>query len=205
MSEAQLSGILTFLFTDLEGSTPLWERYPDMMQEVSARHDRILRKAFEAHRGRVVKTTGDGFHVVFGSPADGVAAALAGQNAIASADWPEEVGALKVRMGLHSGESKPRQGDFYGPSLNRAARVMGIGHGGQVLVSGPTAVLLRGRLPDGAGLIDLGRHRLKGLAEPEQIYQLGHPSLEADFPPLQSALSTPHNLPEQLTTFIGRT
>jgi class 3 adenylate cyclase len=204
MPDFPLSGILTFLFTDLENSTPLWEKYPDLMQEVSARHDALLRAAFEAHRGQVVKTTGDGFHVVFGSPTDGIAAALAGQEAVSAEEWPQEIGTLKVRIGLHSGESQPREGDFYGPELNRAARVMGLGHGGQVLVSGATAILLRGRLQEGAALIDLGPHRLKGLSDPEPIYQLAHPSLETDFPPLQSSVSTPHNLPEQLTTFIGR-
>ena len=108
-------------------------------------------------------------------------------------------------MGLHAGEGQAREGDYYGPDLNRAARVMGIGHGGQVLVSGTTAALLRGRLPDGAELIDLGLHRLKGLSDLEQVYQLVHSSLETEFPPLQSSVSIPHNLPTELTTFIGRT
>jgi len=205
MSEAPLSGILTFLFTDLEGSTPLWEQYPDLMQVVSARHDELLRAVFEGNGGRVVKTTGDGFHVVFASPADGIAAALAGQQAITTEVWPPEVGSIKVRMGLHAGEGQAREGDYYGPDLNRAARVMGIGHGGQILVSGTTAALLRGRLPDGAELIDLGPHRLKGLSDLEQVYQLVHSSLETEFPPLHSSVSIPHNLPTQLTTFIGRT
>jgi predicted ATPase/class 3 adenylate cyclase len=204
MSETSLFGILTFLFTDLESSTLLWDRNPDLMQEVSAQHDDLLRRAFETHRGRVVKTTGDGFHVVFESPADGIAAALAGQEAIAAEEWPPEIGTLKVRMGLHSGESKARNSDFYGTELNRAARVMGIAHGGQVLISNAAASLLRGRLPDGSALIDLGLHRLKGLSDPERVYQLTHPKLETDFPPLQSSLSNPHNLPTQLTSFIGR-
>jgi predicted ATPase/class 3 adenylate cyclase len=204
MPATPLSGILTFLFTDLENSTLLWDRHPHLMQAVSARHDDLLRTAFETHRGRVVKTTGDGFHVVFASPADGIAAALAAQQAIAAEGWPQEIRTLKVRMGLHCGESKARQGDFYGTELNRAARVMAIGHGGQVLVSGAAAGLLRGRLPGGAALIDLGLHRLKGLSEPERVYQLAHPSLQTDFPPLQSLLSNPHNLPTQLTSFIGR-
>ena len=204
MSETPLSGILTFLFTDLESSTLLWDRYPDLMQEVSARHDNVLRRAFETHQGRVVKTTGDGFHVVFESPADGIAAALAGQEAIAAEEWPPKIGTLKVRMGLHCGESKARDSDYYGTELNRAARVMGIAHGGQVLVSSAAAGLLRGRLPDSAALIDLGLQRLKGLSDPERVYQLTHPRLETDFPPLQSSLSNPHNLPTQLTSFIGR-
>jgi predicted ATPase/class 3 adenylate cyclase len=204
VSETSLSGILTFLFTDLESSTLLWDRYPDLMQVVSARHDNVLRRALEDNHGRVVKTTGDGFHVVFESPADGVAAALAGQEAIEVEEWPPEIGTLKVRMGLHSGESKARDSDFYGTELNRAARVMGIAHGGQVLISGAAAGLLRGRLPDGAALIDLGLHRLKGLSDPERVYQLTHPTLKTDFPPLQSSISNSHNLPTQLTSFIGR-
>jgi predicted ATPase len=174
------------------------------MQVVSARHDELLRTVFEGNGGRVVKTMGDGLHVVFASPADGIAAALAGQQAIATELWPAEVGSIKVRMGLHAGEGRAREGDYYGPDLNRAARVMGIGHGGQVLVSGTTAALLRGRLPDGAELIDLGLHRLKGLSDLEQVYQLVHASLETEFPPLQSSVSIPHNLPTELTTFIGR-
>ncbi len=197
--------IATFLFTDLENSTPLWENHPDLMQDLAARHDTLLREAIEAHQGKVVKTTGDGFHAVFDAATDGIAAALAGQQAILAEKWSNETGPLKVRMGLHTGESQAREGDFYGPELNRAARVMGIGHGGQVLVSGTTAALLRGRLPGGSELIDLGLHRLKGLSDPEQIYQLVHSSLETDFPPLQSSVSIPHNLPNQLTTFIGRT
>jgi predicted ATPase/class 3 adenylate cyclase len=204
MSENTLSGILTFLFTDLENSTLLWDRYPDLMQEVSARHDNVLRRAFEDNRGRVVKTTGDGFHVVFESPADGISAALAGQEAIAAEEWPPEIRTLKVRMGLHSGESKARDSDYYGTELNRAARVMGIAHGGQILVSNAAAGLLRGRLPDSAALIDLGIHRLRGLVDPEHVYQLTHPRLETDFPPLQSSLTNPNNLPTQLTSFIGR-
>jgi predicted ATPase/class 3 adenylate cyclase len=195
----------TFLFTDLENSTPLWENHPTLMQELSSRHDFLMREAIETHRGRVVKTTGDGFHAVFDTATDGVAAALAGQLAIIGEPWPAETGLLHVRMGLHTGQSRLREGDYYGPEVNRAARVMGIGHGGQVLVSGTTAALLRGRLPDGAELIDLGLHRLKGLSDLEQVYQLVHSSLETEFPPLQFSVSIPHNLPTELTTFIGRT
>ncbi len=198
------TGILTFLFTDLEGSTPLWEKYPEIMQEASARHDALLREAFETNGGRVVKTTGDGFHVVFDTPADGLRAAIAGQQAIGKQDWPSQVGRLRVRMGIHSGESQARDEDYYGPELNRAARIMGIGHGGQILLSRVTADLLRSRLPDSASLKDMGRHRLKGLADPERIFQVDHPSMESDFPPLQSSVSNPHNLPSLLTNFVGR-
>ena len=204
MTDRPGSPILTFLFTDLENSTPLWEKAPEQMQSVAARHDELLRAAFEAHHGRVVKTTGDGFHVVFDSPAEALAGALAGQAALAAEDWPAETGPIRVRMGLHTGESRARAGDYYGAELNRAARVMGIGHGGQVLVSGVTAGLVRGRLPRESDLLDLGLHQLRGLEEPEQIFQLTHPDLETSFPPLESSVLTPNNLPTARTTFVGR-
>ena len=195
---------LTFLFTDLEGSTRLWEQFPAEMRQASARHDALMREIIEQHRGRVVKTTGDGFHVAFESPSDGVAAALAGQQAITAEPWPEATGPLKVRMGLHTGESQAREGDYYGAEVNRAARVMGIGHGGQILVSEVTAMLIRDSLLHGVALADLGQHRLKGLTAPEQIFQLCHPALTAEFPPLTSLETFKHNLPVQLTSFIGR-
>ncbi len=138
-----MTGPLTFLFTDLENSTPLWENFPDEMRQASARHDALLQRVIEQHRGRVVKTTGDGFHAVFESPLDGVAAALDGQQALTAEAWPEATGPLKVRMGLHTGESQEREGDFYGPEVNLAARVMGLGYGGQVLLSEITATLVQ--------------------------------------------------------------
>jgi class 3 adenylate cyclase len=124
----------TFLCTDLENSTPLWENYPDLMQELSARHDALIREAIETHRGRVVKTMGDGFLAVFETATEGVVAMLAGQQALIGEAWPAETGPLNVRMGLHTGASRERDGDYYGPELNRAARVMGIASGGQVLI-----------------------------------------------------------------------
>ncbi|MCB0236957.1 MAG: adenylate/guanylate cyclase domain-containing protein, partial [Anaerolineae bacterium] len=134
---------LTFLFTDLENSTLLWAQFPDEMQQAAARHDALMRASIEGHSGRVVKTTGDGFHAVFESPADGVAAALAGQQALAREAWPDAAGSLRVRMGLHTGESQQREGDYYGAEVNRAVRVMSVGHGGQILVSEVTAALVR--------------------------------------------------------------
>ena len=127
MSEAPHTGILIFLFTDLEDSTDLWERFPEVMPPALSRHDAMLREAVESHRGQLVKTTGDGLHAVFMSASDGVAAALAGQEAIMNAEWPVETGAFKVRMGLHTGESQERDGDYFGAEVNRTARVMGIG------------------------------------------------------------------------------
>ncbi len=194
----------TFLFTDLENSTPLWEVYPELMQELSVRHDALMRKAITAHRGRVVKTTGDGFHAVFDTATDGVAAAVAGQQAMMAESWPAETGPFQVRMGLHTGQSQQRDGDYYGSEVNRAARMMGVAHGGQVLVSEATAALLRTAPPPGVTLTDMGEHRLRGLAVPEHIWQLCHPSLPLEFPPLVSLSTVKHNLPVQLSTFVGR-
>ncbi|MDX1437192.1 MAG: adenylate/guanylate cyclase domain-containing protein, partial [Anaerolineales bacterium] len=195
----------TFLFTDLENSTRLWDQYPHDMQAASARHDALLRAVIEGHRGRVVKTTGDGLHAVFESASDGVAAALAGQQGVAAEPWPAAVGPLKVRMGLHTGESQERADDYYGPDVNLAARVMGLGSGGQILLSEVTAKLVRNAIPPGSSLADLGEHRLKGIAAAERIFQLSHPDLRADFPPLKSLAAFKHNLPKQASSFVGRT
>jgi predicted ATPase/class 3 adenylate cyclase len=195
---------LTFLFTDLENSSRLWEQFPDEMRNALARHDMLLKKTIETHGGCIVKTTGDGLHAIFESPSDAVTAALDSQQAIIKETWSENVGTLKVRMGLHTGESQERDGDYYGPAVNRAARVMGIGHGGQILISEVTSMLIRDSLPQDASLLDLGQYRLKGLTAPEQIFQLYHPALQLDFPPLTSLETYKHNLPVQLTSFIGR-
>jgi predicted ATPase/class 3 adenylate cyclase len=196
---------VTFLFTDLENSTPLWEKYPDEMQQASIRHDALMRSAIEQYRGRVVKTTGDGFHAVFESPSDGTAAALDGQLSLAAEPWPTATGPLKVRMGLHTGLSQERGGDYYGLQVNLAARIMGLGYGGQILLSEVTTKLVENSLPQGCTLTDLGEHRLKGIAPVERIFQLCHPNLAADFPPLKSLATFKHNLPRQLSSFVGRT
>lgn len=196
---------LTFLFTDLENSTPLWETYPDDMQQASARHDEIMRAIIDQHAGRVVKTTGDGFHAVFESSSDGVATALEGQQKLAAEPWPATTGPLKVRMGLHTGISQEREGDFYGLDVNLAARIMGLGYGGQILLSEVTTKLVEKSLPPDSTLADLGEHRLKGIAAFEHIFQLCHPGLDADFPPLKSLAIFKHNLPRQASSFIGRT
>ncbi len=196
--------MLTFLFTDLENSTPLWESFPAAMQQASARHDALLRAAIVAHNGRVIKSTGDGFHAVFASPADGVMGALAGQLALLAESWPAETGPLLVRMGLHTGESRERDGDYFGLAVNRAARIMDCGHGGQVLLSAATAALIRPALPAELTLLDLGDHRLRGLGLPERIWQLCYPGLPAEFPPLRALSAYRHNLPSQLSSFVGR-
>ncbi len=194
----------TFLFTDLENSTPLWENHPTLMQGLAARHDLLLREAITAHHGRVVKTTGDGFHAVFEDASNGVAAALAGQQAMLREAWPAETGPLQVRMGLHTGVCQERDGDYYGADVNRAARVMGVAHGGQILISEATAALSLHALPPEASLLDLGEHRLRGLAATEHISQICHPTLPFEFPALNSLSVYQHNLPLQLTSFVGR-
>ncbi|MGA7192003.1 MAG: adenylate/guanylate cyclase domain-containing protein, partial [Anaerolineales bacterium] len=199
------AGTVTFLFTDIEGSTKLWEQYPKAMKTALARHDEILRQTIEEHRGHIIKTTGDGVHAAFGTALDGVSAALNAQQAFYAAKWNEiNPHHVKIRIGLHTGEAEARAGDYYGPTLNRAARLMSVGHGGQILLSTITADLVRDQLPNGASIRDLGEHRLKDLVRSEHVYQLTHPNLPADFPPIKSLDSYPNNLPIQLTSFIGR-
>jgi predicted ATPase/class 3 adenylate cyclase len=197
------SHTFTFLFTDLEGSTQLWEQFPEAMKPALERHDTLLRSAVESSNGQVVKTTGDGLMAFFTSAIDGVNACLKAQQSLKDEPWGE-TGPLHVRMGLHIGEAQPRGGDYFGPAVNRAARLMSVAHGGQVLLSAVTVDLVADLLPDGASLRDLGEHRLKDLERPEHIYQLLHPNLLADFPPLASLDLRPNNLPAQPTPLIGR-
>jgi predicted ATPase/class 3 adenylate cyclase len=194
---------LTFLFTDLEGSTRRWEQFPNAMKRALERHDAILRAAVAGSDGRVVKTTGDGMMAIFGSAAGGVNACLTAQRGLVDEPWGE-TGALRVRMGLHSGEAQTREGDYFGPTVNRTARIMAVGHGGQVLLSAATAALVLDQLPEGATLLDLGTHRLKDLGRPEHVFQVVHPGLARDFPPLATLDRRPNNLPTQASTFIGR-
>lgn len=199
-----MSNPLTFLFTDLENSTYLWEKYPDEMQTVMARHDTILKEIIQHNRGNVIKSTGDGFHAYFDSANDGILAAIQGQVALKAERWSENGLKVKVRMGLHTGESEHRDGDFYGSTVNRAARMMDIAYGGQVLASEVTASLSRQALPEDIFLIDKGQHRLKGIAQLEHVYQISSSGLENEFPPLRSLATYKHNLPRQLTSFVGR-
>jgi predicted ATPase/class 3 adenylate cyclase len=198
------AGTVTFLFTDLEGSTRLWEQFPEAMRPALERHDAILRDAVEAHGGVIVKTTGDGLHAVFTTVLSGVEAALTSQRMLAAERWPEEPGELRVRMGLHTGDAVPRGDDYYGPAVNRAARVMSAGNGGQVLLSLVTSELVREFLPDGSELVDLGEHRLPDLARPEHLFQLAGAELRAEFPPLRTLDAMPGNLPRRLASFVGR-
>ena len=198
------TGTVTFLFTDLEGSTRLWEEHHELMRGALARHDEILRDAVEKHDGRVVKTTGDGLHAVFAVAPDAVAAALDAQRALIREEWmlPEP---LKVRMGLHTGVAEVRAGDYYGTAVNRAARVAAAAHGGQIVASAATADLVRDDLSPEVALIDLGEHRLRDLGRPERIAAVTHPDLPAEFPALRSLDAYPGNLPVQRSSFVGRT
>jgi predicted ATPase len=173
------------------------------MGDALARHDVIVREAIESHHGYVVKTTGDGFHAAFGSARDGLGAAVGAQLGLASESWVV-TGPLRVRMGVHSGEAEFRDGDYYGTALNRAARIMGAGHGGQVLVSRATVELVGDALPEGTELIDLGEHRLRDLGRAEALLQVAHGDLPRSFPPLRSLDAFPGNLPLQFTSFVGR-
>jgi hypothetical protein len=173
------------------------------MRSALARHDALIRAAILEHGGHVVKTMGDAFHAVFRDPHDAVAAALAGQRRL-RAEAREPIGGLWVRMALHTGVTEERDGDYYGPPMNRVARLLGIGHGGQVLLSEATAALVRDALAADLALRDLGEHHLKDLARPERVFQLAGPDLRADFPALRSLNSRPHNLPVHPTPLLGR-
>jgi predicted ATPase/class 3 adenylate cyclase len=198
------TGDITFLFTDIEGSSQLWEKHPQAMARALARHDALMRATFVEQGGYVFKTMGDAFCVAFGSPLRAAVAALAAQRQLAAETW-EETGPLRVRMALHSGEAEERDGDYFGRTLNRVARLLAAGHGGQTLFSRVTAARTVEHLPAEVSLRDLGKRRLKDLDQPERIFQLVAPDLRADFPPLRSLEVLPNNLPAQVTSFIGRT
>jgi predicted ATPase/class 3 adenylate cyclase len=191
------------MFTDLESSTRLWEQHSGPMQGALARHDAILRTAIEGRGGHVVKTTGDGFHGAFATPADAIASAADAQRALAAEEWGA-TGPLRARIGIHTGTAELRDGDYYGPALNRAARIMACGHGGQVLLSHITVELLGEELPDALWLLDLGEHRLRDLTRAEHVWQLCGPGLERDFPVLASTIAPQGNLPTPLSSFVGR-
>jgi predicted ATPase/class 3 adenylate cyclase len=193
---------VTYLFSDIEGSTRLWETEPQRIGPALARHDQLARETVEKHGGRVVKMTGDGVHAAFDDAAAAIAAVL--QFQLAMTDPPDGMLPLKLRCGLHLGVDQRRDGDFFGPAVNRAARVMQAAHGGQVLLSQPVAERVERRLPEGTALRDLGVVRLRDLTTPERLYQLVHERLRADFPALRSLASTPNNLAQQLNSFIGR-
>jgi predicted ATPase/class 3 adenylate cyclase len=196
------SGVIVFLLTDVEGSTERWERSPEPMRLAVARHDHLLRGEIVQRGGHVFRTAGDAFFAAFASPADAIAAALAAQRALATEDF-SSVGGLAVRMAIHAGPVEARDGDYFGPGINRCARLLSVAYGGQILISGGAAEMASGYLPQQSSLMDLGLHRLKNIPEPESVHQLVAPGLRWKFPSLPSLASTVHNLPQQLTSFVG--
>lgn len=197
------SGTVTFLFTDIEGSTQRWDAFSEAMQAMLRTHDRLLRSAIEAHGGFVFKTMGDAFCAAFARAECAVLGAVAAQRALAAEDF-SNIGGLRVRMALHTGTADERDDDYFGPTVNRVARLLAIGHGGQVLVSDRCAGLARPHLPSDVTLVDVGRHRLKDLVEPESVAQVAANDLVSSFPALRSMDNLRSNLPQQLTSFVGR-
>src|SRR5262245_15802528 len=199
------TGTVTFLLTDVEGSTRLGEQHPAAMRAALVRHDAIVESLTEQHQGHVVRPRGEGDSrfCVFARASDAVAGEVAMQRALHDQAWPIPT-PLQVRVALHTGEADLRDGDYYGPAVNRCARLRAIAHGGQVLLSQTTHDLVRQALPEGVGLRDLGEHRLADLTLPESVSQVLDPALPADFPPLRSLDAYAHNLPLQLTSFVGR-
>jgi predicted ATPase/class 3 adenylate cyclase len=194
---------VTFLFSDVEGSTRLWEAHGEAMRSALGRHDKVVRGCLESAGGLVFWTGGDGFGAAFSRAGDALRAALAAQRGLVDQDWPGAI-SLKVRMGIHTGEAEERDGDYFGPEVNRTARLMAVAHGGQIVCSQATADLARGGLPPGVSLVELGVHRLRDLSEPLQVFQLVSDGLPLSFPPLLSMDAFPGNLPLQVSSFIGR-
>ncbi|MDQ3226783.1 MAG: NB-ARC domain-containing protein, partial [Chloroflexota bacterium] len=198
------SGTVTFLFTDIEGGTALWERDRAAMATAVERHHTLLRAAIETHHGVLVKIVGDGIQAAFSTALDAVAAALDAQRSLVRERWSVADGILAVRMAVHTTAAVPEGRDYLAPGLNRLARLMSAAHGGQVLLTLVTQNLARDALPPNASLRDLGEHPLRDLYELQRVFQLLHPDLPADFPPIRSLAIGPNNLPVQLTPFLGR-
>jgi len=202
------SGTVTFLFTDIEDSTGIAQAHPAAWETLRARHHALLREAMQAHRGHVFQVIGDAFCVAFHTADEAIQAAIASQRALQSEPWSPA--AIRVRIGLHTGEARADDGDgravdYVGyQALARAQRITAVAHGEQVVMSGSCRTLVQNALPAGVSLLDLGQHRLKGFAEPERLWQVAAPSLRREFPALQSQAATPNNLPQAVTRFIGR-
>jgi len=204
------SGTVTLVFTDIQDSSRLWERHGRLFEPVLALHNKLMRDQIAAHGGYEVKTEGDAFMVAFGESADALRFCVGAQQALEAAGWPDGIGAVLVRMGVHSGEpivsADPRTGrtDYFGPMVNRAARVAAAGHGGQVLIS-ESALKRSEHVIESYAVTDLGEHRLRGLEQPERLFQVLAPGQAArEFPPLNTVSALPTNLPPQASSFIGR-
>lgn len=196
-------GTVTFLFSDVEGSTQLLERHGPALGTALARHHDLIEAVVTAHQGTIFETVGDAVYAAFARPRDAAGAAVAAHRALGAEDW-SPIPRLAVRIALHTGAVERRGDHYFGPVLFRASRLQALCHGEQTLLSGATARLLTGTLPNQVVLRDLGMHRLKDLGEPEHVFQLDHPDLRSEFPALRSLDAHPHNLPVQLSSFIGR-
>ncbi|HSL06999.1 MAG TPA: adenylate/guanylate cyclase domain-containing protein, partial [Pseudonocardiaceae bacterium] len=199
-------GTVTFMLTDIEGSTRLWESAPGAMSVAVARHYELLDAAVGLHGGVRPVEQGEGDSVVAAFPraSDALAAALDVQRAFHSEDWPDGA-SLRLRIALHTGEAQLRdEGNYFGRAVNRCARLRAVAHGGQVVLSRTARDLALDRLPEDAELTDLGVHRLRDLGRPEHVFGLVHPDLPAGFGPLRSLDTLPNNLPGELTSFVGR-
>ncbi len=204
------TGRVALIFTDIQGSTGLWEKLGDRFAPVLELHNRLMREAIETNRGFEVKTVGDAFMVAFQDPADAVRFAIDALESFDAMAWPASVGELLVRIGVHTGDPivdvDPRNGrvDYFGPMVNLSARIESAAHGGQILVGQSTRDAVEGQL-EGVEFADMGEHRLKGIDSPERIYQVLSRRLPPrEFPPISTLTSLPTNLPYQLTTFVGR-
>ncbi|HJZ47684.1 MAG TPA: adenylate/guanylate cyclase domain-containing protein [Roseiflexaceae bacterium] len=195
------TGMVTFLFTDIEGSTRLWERYPDEMPAALGRHDSILHQAIADQEGVVFRTVGDAFFAAFGAALPAVSAALAAQRALYTEPWGA-IGMMRVRMALHSSTVDLREDGYLGPPLNRVARLLAAGHGGQTLIGRATEELVRDQLPPDVAIYDLGEHQLRDLSQPEQIFQLVIEGMPHDFPALKTL--TNQDLASASEAYISR-
>lgn len=193
----------TFIFTDIEGSTQLWERFPSAMDQALEQHDLLMREAFVSEGGHIFKTVGDMFCVAYREPADAVRAAFRAQLALHRKDFGD-IGKIKVRMGVYTGQARERDNDYFGTALNRVSRLMSAGHGGQILVASNTAAEVEGSLEEGVTLHSLGTHKLRDVEGTEVIFQLMHPDLTPEFPQLRTLDAIPNNLPRELSSFVGR-
>jgi len=198
-----VSSTVTFLFTDIEDSTRLWESQPTRMAGVLARHDALCHEIVGEKRGRVIKTTGDGLYAAFDDPFEALSAAIELQRRIQALARESDL-ALKMRCGLHCGAAEARDGDYFGPTVNCTARVMNAAHGGQVLATQALIHCVGVRRPEGADFLHLGRVRLRGVSSPVDVWQVRHADLRDTFPPLRTLESIPHNIPRPATSFVGR-
>ena len=204
MASSLPSGTITLLFSDIEGSSRLWDTHRSEMAEALTAHNGLMTQAISKNGGVVVKDKGDGFFAVFTAADSAIACALDSQRALQTASWPDVIGSIKVRMALHTGITDSVDDDYHGPVVNRVARLEGIAYGGQVLVSETTRGLVEDALPEGILLLDLGTHSLRGMERPERVYQLRALDLPADFPPLRTDAGGGIALPTYPTSFVGR-